>query len=294
MKRPRMARIYPASGLAGLLFVLTAIWYAAATQGNAAAYLLLFVLAAVFLVSIPHTLLNLVGLKATAESVKPAFAGSEVSLPVEILNQSTVGRHGIELSVLGCKGQPVRINRIPAGQATRVTLRFAASKRGQHQMGMLRLECVYPLGFLRAYRSVTTRQQYLVYPRPAGDPNLPLESASRSENKPQPELGEGDDFAGVRPYILGESQRHIDWKAVARGHELMTKQFSTDTRGSLCFELAAARFPDVEDQLSQLTLWVIEAERERRAYGLRLPTGEIAPSFGQAHFHQCLRALALF
>jgi len=294
MKQPRMPRIYPASSLAGLLFVLIAIWYAAATQSNAAAYVLLFVLTAVFFVSIPHTLLNLVGLKATAQSVKPTFAGDEVSLPVEIVNQSTVARHGIELSLLGCKGRPQRINHVPAGKATRVTLRFAALKRGQHQIGTLRLECVYPLGFLRAFRSVTTLQEYLVYPRPAGDPNLPMECASPGENKSQLELGEGDDFAGVRPYTLGESQRHIDWKAVARGQQLMTKQFSTETRGSLCFDFAAARFPQVEDQLSQLTLWVIEAERARRAYGLLLPTGEIAPSLGQAHFHRCLRALALF
>jgi uncharacterized protein (DUF58 family) len=121
-----------------------------------------------------------------------------------------------------------------------------------------------------------------------------MECASPGENKSQLELGEGDDFAGVRPYILGESQRHIDWKAVARGQELMTKQFSTETRGSLCFDYAAARFPNIEGRLSQLTLWVIEAERVQRAYGLRLPNSEIAPSLGQAHFHRCLRALALF
>jgi uncharacterized protein (DUF58 family) len=294
MKQPRTSRIYPASSLAGLLFVSIAIWYAAASQGNAAAYVLLFVLTAVFFVSIPHTLLNLVGLKARVESVKPTFAGQEASLPVEIVNQSTVARHAVELSLPACKGRPVRINQILAGQATRVTLRFAAFRRGQHQIGTLRLECVYPLGFLRAVRSVTTRQQYLVYPRPAGDPNLPLECASPGKNKSQTEPGEGDDFAGVRPYILGESQRHIDWKAVARGQELMTKQFSTETRGSLRFDFAAARFSDIEDQLSQLTLWVIEAERARRVYGLLLPTGEIPPSLGQAHFHRCLRALALF
>ena len=46
-----------------------------------------------------HTLFNLVGLKATAQSVKPTFAGGEVSLPVEIVNQSTGARHGIELSL---------------------------------------------------------------------------------------------------------------------------------------------------------------------------------------------------
>ena len=51
---------------------------------------------------------------------------------------------------------------------------------------------------------------------------------------------------------------------------------------------------DVEERLSQLTLWVIEAERGRQPYGLRLPGIEISPALGQTHFHYCLRALSLF
>jgi uncharacterized protein (DUF58 family) len=50
----------------------------------------------------------------------------------------------------------------------------------------------------------------------------------------------------------------------------------------------------MEEKLSQLTLWVIEAERARRPYGLRLPGVEISPALGQMHFHRCLRALSLF
>jgi uncharacterized protein (DUF58 family) len=57
------------------------------------------------------------------------------------------------------------------------------------------------------------------------------------------------------------------------------------------FEL---HFDNVEEKLSQLTLWVIEAERGRQPYGLRLPGVEIPPALGQMHFHFCLRALSLF
>ena len=68
----------PTRSLAGLLFVLVAIWYGASSQNNAASYLLLFALTSVFLVSIPWTFSNLGGLQATVESVKPAFAGQEI------------------------------------------------------------------------------------------------------------------------------------------------------------------------------------------------------------------------
>src|SRR5207237_5265886 len=153
---------------------------------------------------------------------------------------------------------------------------------------------MYPLGFLHARRRVTLPQRYLVYPKPAGDPSLPLGRARSTQNRPRPELGEGDDFAGVRAYVPGESQRHIDWRAVARGQPLMTKQFAAEAEGSVHLDFSALRFRGVEEKLSQLALWVIEAERARRPYSLRLPNTDIAPAVGDAHFHRCMRALSLF
>ena len=57
---------------------------------------------------------------------------------------------------------------------------------------------------------------------------------------------------------------------------------------------ALAGVGDVERRLSQLSRWVIDAERENCLYGLRLPGVELAPSRGSAQFDRCLEALALF
>jgi uncharacterized protein (DUF58 family) len=108
------------------------------------------------------------------------------------------------------------------------------------------------------------------------------------------EFGEGDDFAGMRAYVQGESQRHIAWRAVARGQPLMTKQFTAEAEGALDFNFSRLLSTDVEARLSQLALWIVLAERARRPYGLRLPAAEIPPAVGQAHFHQCMRALSLY
>ena len=294
MREHRFSRVSPTAGLAALLFVMAAMWYAAASQNNAAAYLLLFCLTSLFLISIPHTLLNLAGLKASAESVKPTFAGDEVSLPVEIVNESRATRSAIALTLPDSGSPREQVDHIPAGKAARVTLRFSAPRRGEHPIGRLCLTTIYPLGFLRTSKHITAPQRYLVYPKPAGDPNLPKARTRARQNKSSQQLGEGDDFAGVRAYVSGESQRHIDWKAVARGQALMTKQFSAEADGLLYLDFAAVPFSDLEERLSQLVLWVIEAERARVSYGLRLPAVEIAPSLGHSHFHHCLRALALF
>jgi uncharacterized protein (DUF58 family) len=271
VKERKAPSIYPTASFGGLLFVLVAMWYAASSQNSAAAYLLLFALTAIFLVSIPHTLINLAGVTIALESVKPAFAGQEISLPVEIMNGSRATRHGISVTpshsgrerkrveallksrragwtrrprrahartrrrrgrrfhfALQSFSTKPRIDHIPAGKAARVTLRFPARQRGEHKIGTLCLTSVYPLGFIRVLKKFATSQTYVVYPRPAGDLQLPVSSARLSHSRSQADIREGDDFAGVRAYVQGESQRHIDWKAVARGQTLMTKQFAAE------------------------------------------------------------------
>jgi len=286
--------VYPTISFAGLLFVLAAMWYAASSQNSPAVYLLLFTLMAVFLVSIPHTLTNLAGVTIALQSAKPAFAGEEVSLPVEVMNESRATRHGIDLALSSSGRERKRVDYIPSGKAARVTLQFPGRQRGEHRIGALCLTSAYPLGFIRFLKKFAVSQTYLVYPKPAGDLQLPSSRARSADVRPQADFGEGDDFAGVRAYVPGESQRHIDWKAVARGQPLMTKQFAAEAEGAVYLDFSALDFSDVEKRLSQLALWVIQAERARRLYGLRLPGTEIPAAVGQSHFHQCLRALSLF
>jgi uncharacterized protein (DUF58 family) len=294
VKAGKFPLVYPTAGFAALLFVLAAMWYAASSQDSAAIYLLLFALTAVVLVSIPHTLINLAGVTLRVESAKPAFAGHEISLPVEMVNTSRGTRYGIELALSAPGHKRERINCIPPENTARLTLRFTALQRGEQKIGVLCLTSVYPLGFIRVWKKFVSSQTYLVYPKPAGHPQLRAGRRRSPESWARAEFGEGDDFAGVRAYIPGESQRHIDWRAVARGQPFMTKQFVAEAETAVHLDFSTLRLADVEARLSQLALWVIEAERARRPYSLRLPGTYIQPGFGQSHFHQCLRALSLF
>jgi uncharacterized protein (DUF58 family) len=294
VKAGKFPLAYPTPGFAALLFVLGAIWYAASSQNSAAIYLLLFLLGSVFLVSIPHTLINLTGVTVRAESAKPTFAGDDVFLPIEIMNTSRATRYGIEVVLPNADKTRERVDCIPRDSAARLTLRFAAHRRGEYKIERLDLTSCYPLGFVRASKRFVSNQTYFVYPRPSGNSQLPTNHSRFADSWVQQGVEDGDDFAGVRAYVPGESQRHIDWKAVARGQSLMTKQFAPETKGAVCLDFFDLCFNDVEEKLSQLTLWVIEAERARRPYGLRLPGTEISAALGQMHFHCCLRALSLF
>ena len=68
-----------------------------------------------------------------------------------------------------------------------------------------------------------------------------------------------DDFSGLRAHQITDSPRHVAWKAVARGAEMLTKQFAgrADARLWLDWELISPLL-DVEARLSRLTGWVLE------------------------------------
>ena len=294
MKARKFPLAYPTGAFATLLFVFAAMWYAASSQNSAAIYLLLFFLVSVFLVSIPHTLINLAGVTVRIESAKPTFAGDEVCLPVEIFNSGRATRYGIEVALGDATKTRGRLDCIPGESGDRLTLRFSAPMRGEHTIQTLDITSCYPLGFMRASRRFVANQMYLVYPKPAGDAQLPTNRLRFADSRVQQGGDHGDNFTGVRGYVPGESQRHIDWKAVARGQPLMTKQFAADTTGAVYLDFFDLRVAGLEAKLSQLTLWVIEAERAQQRYGLRLPGIQISPALGQTHFHHCLRTLSLF
>ncbi len=181
MKSRKLPLVYPTAGFAGLLFVLGAMWYAASSQNNVAVYLLFFVLTGVFLVSIPHTLVNLAGVTVTLESVQPAFVGQEVSLPLEIMNDSRANRHGIELALSSPDGARQRIDYIPAHKAARVTLRFPARHRGEHSCtNIMPNECL-PAGFHSFLETICVFSQLhcLSQAGGRGAPSVKLRTAAR-------------------------------------------------------------------------------------------------------------------
>ncbi|HWB60763.1 MAG TPA: DUF58 domain-containing protein [Chthoniobacteraceae bacterium] len=287
-------RALPSTNLGGYLFVLGAMWYAGASQANGPAYLLFFLLLGVVLVSIPQAFANLRGLKVTPGSVKPVFAGQEAVLPVEIRNPSKRARHTVAVTLPGMDGDSQVVDEILPGEAEWTSIHFPAPVRGLHEIESTQLSSGWPIGAFIIRRRMLLRQSYLVYPAPAGSAEFPRTNTAAPKHRAEMVLVQGDDFNGVRSYLPGESQHHVDWKAVARGMPMMTKQFAMESGGALHFDYAALPMKEKEARLSQLALWIVQAERVRRPYSLRLPTAGIPMSLGDSHYHKCLQALALF
>src|SRR5690349_14742351 len=134
MRSSRVVRWAFTGNSAVFLFVLGSMWYAASSQQNAAAYLLLFGLASIGIVSIPHAFVNVAGLTARADSIKPAFAGQEATLPIEVSNSGRSSRHGIGLHLPDARTNRINLTEVAPGKAVRSTIRFPVEKRGEHQI----------------------------------------------------------------------------------------------------------------------------------------------------------------
>ena len=294
---PGRIYILPTRSWMIVLAVMAAMWYAAISQANSVAYLLMFFLGSLVMVSAIHAHYAMAGVGLRVGRIEPVFAGQIVRVPVEVLNLTH--RTKVDLAVTP-NGQvfkepsQVRVDDVAGHGTAEVELRLASETRGRLPLRRLALTTDYPMGFFRSWRYEATEAAVLVYPQPAGELPLPLGAAVTADTVAG-QGGGGDDFMGVRAYQLGESQRHVDWRAVARGQPYLIKQFSgAGTRRLWLDWTDTAALPAPEARLAQISRWIVDAEPAGYAYGLRLPGFEAEPSRGASHYHRCLAALALY
>jgi len=254
-------------------------------------FVLTFLLTGLALNGMLYTFRNLADLRVSAMHPPPAFAGDIAQFQLRIENPAQIARMGIE--AIPPVGEPALFG-VGAGTETLVSLLIPAERRGLLRMGRVMLRTRFPLGLFRAWSYIDLDAACTVYPRPEHPPApLPTPSGERGEGGIAA-MG-NEDFAGLRSYQPGDSTRRIDWKADARGSGLMSKLFSgrADTHLWLAWHLLPGTL-SVEERLSRLTRWVLDADAQDASYGLRLPTETIEPDLGPVHRSNCLRALALY
>ena len=277
----------------GLLFaVLLAVQLLAAINyGNGLAYGLTFLLGSLAVVSMLYTHRNLLRLRLSASLAAPVFAGEVATFRIHLVNQVAAPRFGVSVV---CDKNEIACVDVPARSSAAVDLSVPAAKRGWLAAPPISITTRFPLGLLYSWsRRVVLGQTCLVYPRPA-EPTPFHASPVQSFEPVQGFHAGGDDFIGVREFRPGDSPRHVDWKAVARGEVWHTKQFGGGHQVSVWLDWDTLAGFDVETRLSVLTRWVLEAQRQGMLYGLRLPAQTLPPNSGEAHQHECLKALALF
>jgi uncharacterized protein (DUF58 family) len=270
---------------------------------NALAYLMTFLLTGLFVIAMLQTYRNLVGLSFIGVRSTPVFAGDAAQFEITLDNRG--GWHRYSLMFAPAQRQTwfarrrsnydaTVTTRLAAGQIATATIPVATSARGWLPMPRIKIWSRFPLGILQTWAYYTSDHRCLVYPRPAGSRPLPV-ALGESQTASRGATRGDDDFAGLRPYAPGDPTRAIAWKALARHEDVLVKRFTGGGEQRIRLRWADCEtLTDIESRISQLTRWVIDADRNGAAYSLELPEESIPLGSGNRHREQTLTALALF
>ena len=288
--RPRRVYILPTG--VGLLFGLMAfaMLLGSMNYNNNLSFVLTFVLIGIGFVSMHQCQRNLVGLDLTFAGTDPVFNGQAVRFRIAITNHSKSARYGIRIYHDKTESD---VHDLQPGESKIFILPIATHRRGWVHLERFGIRTLFPFELFRSWAWLHMDLKGLVYPSPSERAPAPPPSRVAQGHRQHDARGE-EDFAGLRKYSEGDSPKHVAWKAYARTGQLLSKQFAGADTSSQWFDLAELPMADLEERLSILTRWIVNADQTREDYGLRVPGQEFPPAHGDAQRRQCLETLALF
>lgn len=273
----------------GFAFLTVLLFFIAFVYNNNLVYLLSFLLASIFFITTVHTFRTLSGLVVREGRGKPVFVGEQAAFPLHIDNPSSLPRPQIRIA-----DQPETVLSIQPGSQNQTYVYRTAAQRGWCEAGTITFYTTFPLGLFRAWSPLRCNLKILVYPQPA-EAGMPVPPLAAAGSTPQGDSQKGsDDFYGLKNYTAGDSIKHIHWKAYAKGHGVFSKQYGSGSSDELWLDFDETPGVGVEERLSRLCRWVIEADKAGLRYGLCLPGTRLMPASGMLHRQSCLEALALY
>ena len=292
----RRVFIFPTRFGLSFFAVLMVMLIGSINYNNNLGFLLTFLLGSLALVAILHTYRNLAGLKLRVRGARSVFAGQATKFMLQLDNLAGAERIGINVT-FAAEPQEVspRSNlattNVPSAGSQTVDLGVQTTHRGSLELGQIVVASHYPLGLFRAWANYDANVSATVFPRLQGNRELPFDTAHAISNSGAHSHGT-DDFIGLRNYIPGDSSRRIHWKAVARDQQTTVKQFSGSAPREVTLNWVETPQTTLEPRLSQLALWIVEAQVQGLTFSLVLPNESFRPAQGESHRQRCLHALA--
>lgn len=134
---------------------------------------------------------------------------------------------------------------LPAHDRVRLPFRLAGEARGKWSLGRIGARVTSPLGLVGARYALAPGDELAVVPSLSGVRRFRLLAMQhRLEAAGVRALrrrGEGQGFAGLRDYTVGDDPRHIDWKATARRLKPITREFTIERSQTVITLIDAGR-----------------------------------------------------
>jgi uncharacterized protein (DUF58 family) len=287
--------ILPTKRGLSFLVLIAILFLIAFVYNNNLCYLLAFLLSSVFLISILHSYQSIFGLRLELIGCDKVFAGEMAGVNLLLSNPMNIDR--VDLNIGFSNSKKLSLGK---QKQKKLILFFFVEKRGWHKMNKIVISSTYPFGFFTVWSSIRFSKKYLAYPAPTSD-ECPLPVIDVDDNIEEElmnsSIAGGDDFYGLKTYQDGDAIKQIDWKSFAKGQGLYIKQFQQNAKASnqqLWLDYDFTTASALEQKLSQLCRWVVDAEKQGLDYGFSLPGLSLQPTHGLNHYQQCLEALALY
>jgi hypothetical protein len=219
---------------AGVLFVaaLILIAAAAALSGNNLLFLIVAAMFAAFSISGLVSRLVLAGLELELMLPEHVSARAKTRAVIRLRNWKRwmpsfsirVAGAGLEKTLMDSVYFPV----LPGGAAIEAGVDLVFPHRGAHKENLFIFTTLFPFGFLLKTATVRLKTETVVYPCIAPVPEFEELLDGIAGELQSNARGLGTDFYRIRPYVLSESARHVDWKSTAHTGGLQIREFAQD------------------------------------------------------------------
>lgn len=273
--------------------ILLALFAIAIKYDNQAAFMMLFVLVAVGIITMHYTHNNIIGLELSAGATKAVFVGEYAHFPLQVKNHSNKARLAVWLICAGFR----QVFDLSTNDQKELMVKLPTIKRGYYACPEVVLSSQFPMGIFFCWsKRFDTSERCIVYPQPLDLISFPDngEGSTQSLSKSHVQNNAAD-YSGMKAYRPGDRPRDIHWPSLAKTHKLVTVQHEDQPSSSVnlsWFSLPASM--NTEDRISQLCFWLIEAEKQNQRYQLEMPNHTIQFGNGSAHLNECLTVLALW
>ena len=206
---------------------------------------------------------SLLGLTVRRQMIQPVSAGEELTIELQIKNQTTLPKTLLEVQDLlpFVLGQPVRtpVEIIPPHESYQWVYSQLAERRGVYRWQTVQLRTATPLGLFWCRRRRAAPAKATVYPKVLPLAHCPLVDEMRQKDRAQFynlhnqrfQTGTEGLTRSLRPYRMGDPIRLIHWRTSARYGELRVRELEVITGGQeivICLDSAETWQPDNFEQ----------------------------------------------
>ena len=205
---------------------------------------------------------SLLGLSVRRHHIQPVNAGDELTIELELENQTTQPKTLLQVQdllpfVLG-KSVQTPIEVIPPHESYRWIYYYPTQRRGVYRWQTVELRTATPLGLFWCRRRRDATATAIVYPTVLPLTSCPVVDELRQKDSAQfysqdrrlQSATEGL-TRSLRPYRVGDPTRLIHWRSSARYGELRVRELEVITGGQeivICLDTAATWQPEDFEQ----------------------------------------------